>query len=140
MKGIGTEFRIGDGGTPTETFTAVAKVLEIGERVTSRDSTDDTTFDSVGGYKEFTPSAVRDAGELSIVLKYQPGDAQHEQLIGLINEDTTRNFQLYWPNPGGSAITEEFAGFVTSVGTATPIDGDVTVPVTIKISGQPTRS
>ncbi|TQV76673.1 hypothetical protein FLL45_01555 [Aliikangiella marina] len=140
MKGIGTEFRIGDGGTPTEAFTAVAKVLEIGERTTSRDSTEDTTFDSTGGYKEFTPSGLKDAGELSLVLKYQPGDTEHEQLISLIDDDAVRNFQLHWPNPGSTPITETFAGFVTSVGTATPLDGDVTVPVTIKLSGKPQRS
>ena len=139
MKGIGTEFRVGDGAGP-EVFTAVAEVIEMPSYAPSREAHDDTTFDVPDGYKRFSPGSLTDPGEMTLVLKYNPDDADHVALIDLIDSGALTNCQVYWPNTGGTAVTETFAAFVTSTSKETPLDGNVTRSVTLKVSGKPTRS
>ncbi len=142
FQGLGTQFKLGDGGDPTEAFTELAKVAEIGELNLSRDTIESTTFDSPGGYKEYIPSLLIEPGELSLVLVWDTEEADHATMRDRITEATSRNYQITWPGSGSPAVpvTVTFPAVVTSVGTPTPIDDRVNLNVGIKVTGAPVWS
>lgn len=138
FQGLGTQFKLGDGGDPTEGFSEVAKVAEIGELNLSRDTIETTTFDSAGGFKEYIPSLLIEPGELSLVLVWDTEEADHSALRDRIGDALPRNYQITWPGSGEPAVpvTATFAAIVTSVGTPTPIDDRVNLNIGVKITGE----
>lgn len=130
--GIGTQFLRGDGATPTEAFTAIASILDMGEIPTQRESIEVTAMDSTGGYREAIPG-LKDNGEMTLTLAWTPADTGHIALRSDFNSDTVRNYRIVWSDTGSTQA--DFAGFVMSTGVTTPIGDKVTMKVTIKISG-----
>ena len=133
--GYSSTFAIGDGGDPTETFTAVAEVFSITGPGRSRESIDATHLDSDNGYREFIPGGVIDGGEVTIELNYIP--ATSDVLITALENTAAGNFRITHPN----LIALTFSGFCTAyeVGPIT-VDEKLTLTATFKITGQPTLS
>ena len=132
FSGVGAVFNRGD-GTSDETFTAVAEINSIGGPDMSRDSIDVTSLDSTGGYREFI-AGFRDGGEVSLDMNFTL-DSYDDMKVDFESDDTV-NYQIVLPDT--NETTFEFAGLVTSLGIAVPMDDKVTATVAIKISGQVT--
>ena len=132
MQGMGTTFERHDGTS----YAPVAAILEIGEIALSRDTSDTTTFDSAGGYRQYEASALRDAGEVQLTLVWDSADTEHDAQRDDFGSDTPRDYRITWPD--GSAFT--CAGYVTAFGVATQLEDRVTCTVTVRWTGAPTWS
>lgn len=138
ISSFGTLLQIGDGATPTEGFTTVAEVLDIGGPGLALGLTDGTHHGSPGGWIEKIPTLL-DAGEVSFDIQYDPVGATHDASTGLINDmenKTLRNFQLVFPDTG--TTTWSFSAYVAGFEPSAPVEGKLTASVMLDISGQPT--
>lgn len=136
--GQGTLLQIGDGGSPTETFTTIAEVTEISGPSLALDVIDVTSHDSTGGWREKI-GGLLDGGEVTFTINYLPSNATHNATTGLLRDlknRTKRNFKLVFPDAGSS--TWSFTALVTSFEPSEPIDDRLTADVTLSITGQPT--
>lgn len=137
-KALGTLLKIGDGGSPTESFTTIFQVLDIGGPSLELEAIESTNHSSTGGWREFI-GGLLGGGEVGFEVNYEPTQATLNATAGLINDmenRTVRNFQLVFPDTG--ATTWSFAALVTKFEPSAPVDGKLTASVTLTISGQPT--
>lgn len=134
VPGVGTSFKRGDGESD-EDFTAISEIMTIGGPNKTRETIDVTNLDSSGGYREFIPS-FRDGGEVTLNMNWTRDG------YDLLNDDfetqSSVNYQIVFPDTG--ATTFEFAAYVTGVEMNTPTDAQITMDVTLKITGQITMS
>lgn len=136
LDAFGTAFKVGDGATP-EVFTAVAEVHNINGPSISRDSIEVTHHGSIGGFREYIPG-LRDGGEVSIDINWNPANATHEDLYEALTsvQSGNTNYKIEFPD----ATEFAFSGHVTGFEASAPIDDRLTASVTIKVSGAPTLS
>lgn len=136
---FGAQLQIGDGATPTEGFTTIAEVLDIGGPELTRDTEDVTPHDAVDGYEEFI-ATLRRTGEVTFDVNFVPSHATHGTgsggLIGLYESDELTNFRLVMAASIG--YTWSFAAMVTRVSPSNPVTGAARASVTLKPSGKPT--
>jgi predicted secreted protein len=135
---LGTFLQIGDAATPTEGFTTIAEVNDLGGPSLTLETIDVTSHDSSNGWREFI-GGLLDGGEVSFTINYIPTNATHNNTSGLIADlrnRVVRNFQLVFPD--GGSTTWVFAALVTSFEPSEAIDSQITADVTLKVSGAPT--
>jgi predicted secreted protein len=138
ISSFGTLLKIGDGATPTESFTTIAEVLDIGGPSLSLDTEEITNHSSAGGWEEVVASILR-SGEVTFEINYDPAGGTHDASTGLIADmvaRTLRNFQLIFPDSGNT--TWSFGAYVTGFEPGAPVKGKLSASVTLKPSGQPT--
>jgi len=142
--GIGTLFQRGNGASP-EVFTTLAEVLSItgpDEELETHDVTNmssPTATGYTGIYREFIGTLLK-GGTVSFDLNYLPNDTTQNALHTDMLDVVRRDFQIVLPNdplssPLGSFGTLSFTGFVTKMGKEFPIDKQMTIKVTIQITG-----
>lgn len=134
----GTLLKLGDAATPTEGFTTIAEVTDLGGPSLALETADATSHDSTGGWREKI-GALLNGGEVTFSINYIPTNATHDNTTGLIKDmrsRTLRNFQLVFPDSGST--TWSFAALLTAFEPGEPIDEKLTADVTLEISGQPT--
>ncbi len=129
---LGTKLLKGDGASP-ENFTAVAEVKSLKGPSESMDTIDVTNLDSAGS-KEFI-QGLHDAGEVSFTVNWNPS---HESLrtFGPVS-----NWKIQLPSTGTPPTPLghlEFAGVVTKFDRDFDESKQLTVDITIKVSGQVT--
>lgn len=137
ISGFGTLLKIGDGGG-TEVFTTIAEVKDISGPSFSADTVELTTHSSSGAWKEKLPTLL-DAGEITLDINFIPTNATQSQSTGLLRDfknRTKRNFQLVWPDVGGT--TWAFSAYVTGFEPSAPVDDLLGASVTLTITGAPT--
>lgn len=135
---FGTLLKLGDGGSPTESFTTIAEVTEIGGPELSLDTEDGTHHGSTGGWEEVIPTILR-SGTVPFTIQYDPAGATHDASTGLLadmGDKTLRNFELVFPDTGST--TWSFSAYVVGFTPGAPHDGKLTAECSLKISGQPT--
>jgi predicted secreted protein len=132
---FGTEFRRGNGATPTETFTTIANVTNIGGPNRTRDTIDVTTHGSPDAWKEFI-GALKDGGEVSLDINYDPAEVTHD-LDDDFDDVEPRNYQIVILPDTEDEHTWDFAGILTELGDEFPYDDKMSRSMTIKISGKP---
>jgi len=135
--GVGTEFQLGDGGSP-ESFTKVAEVLSISGPELSGELIDVSSLDTTGGYKEFI-SGMRDGGSVSIEFNWVSSNANQQSLrdrISDINNANSFNYRIVWSNSPATQV--DFVGVVESFSMNTEANSAITGSISIKVSGQPT--
>lgn len=138
IKAHGTLLQIGDGGSPTETFTTIAEVTEISGPSLEQEPLDVTSHESSGGFREFVGGLI-DGGEVTLSLNYIPTDATQNATTGLIADlknMVVRNFQLVFPDVGST--TWSFPALVMSFEPTEPVDDKLGADVTLKVAGEPT--
>ena len=124
-----------DGGT---TYTVIAGVGDISGPDMSRDTVDTTTHDSTNKWREFVPG-LKDGGEVSIVLVYDPEEGGNQGLLRADFEGgLARDFKLTWPTTNSAHLL--FQAFVTGLGDAFPLEGRIEQQVTLKITGTVTHN
>lgn len=135
--GPGFLLQKGDGAAP-ENFTTVPGVKDLsGAPEVTTDTTDITNQSSSGGFEEIVTGIIR-SGQLTFTLIYNPSDPTHDGTTGLYADTknkTLRNFRVTIP---GSAIKVSLSGYVVGFKNTMPVNGPMTVDVTIKITGVPT--
>jgi predicted secreted protein len=120
-------------------YTDIGQLRDIGPPGITRDSIEVTTHDSTDAWREFI-KGIKDGGEFTMVVEYDPVLATHDYSTGLLSdfdEDVTiPNFRLTFPD----ATTTQWIcpGFITNAQPATPLDSDLTMAITVKVSGKPT--
>ncbi len=138
ISSFGTLLKLGDGGSPTETFTTIAEVKDISGPALKVNTEEVTSHSSTGSYEEHVPTTIS-AGEVSCDLNFVPTGATHSYTSGLIKDlknKTKRNFQLVLPDTGSTTWT--FAAYVTGFETKAPVKGVLSAAVKLLITGQPT--
>ena len=134
----GTLLKKGDGATPTENFTTIANVDNIGGPELKLDTIDVTNMSSPSGFKEFV-AGLLEAGAVPVTINYDPGDGTHNASTGLIADmknRVLRNFKIVFPDAG--TTTWAFSAFVEKFTPKAPVAGKLTADVSLKISGVPT--
>ncbi|MDX3550984.1 phage tail tube protein [Streptomyces europaeiscabiei] len=134
MSGVdafGIALKRGDGATPTEVFTAIAKVTNVGGPEIERETYDVTAHDSLDGWREFI-GGLKDGGEVSIEVNYDP--RVHDDLVADFEDTEPRNYKITFPNGIGEwAVKLILTGFSQEA----PVDDKLSAELTFKVSGKP---
>ena len=139
LSSFGTLIKMGDGGTPTETFTTIAEVRDISGPAFALGTEEVTNHDSAG-WREYVPTLL-EAGEVSFDLNFK-GDATQGFAAGSVYSamtgKTKKNFTITLPSGVGSSNDViSFAGYVTGFEISAPVEGVLSASLTIMITGAP---
>ncbi len=137
LSSFGTLLKIGNGATPTETFTTIAEVRDISGFAFALSTEDVTNHDSAG-WREHIPTII-EAGEVTFDINFK-GDATQGFGSGSLYDDmvdkTKRNFQLVLPTGvGASNDTAAFAAYVTGFELSAPVEGVLSAALTLQVTG-----
>lgn len=140
LSSFGTFLKIGNGGTPTETFTTIAEVRDISGPSFAVGTEDVTNHDS-NGWREHIPTII-EGGEVTFDINFVGGATQgfgSGSLYDDMIDKTKRNFQIVLPaGVGSSNDTGSFAAYVTGFELSAPVEGVLTASVTLSITGSVT--
>ncbi len=130
--GHGSKFNRSSDGTSGGTMTALAGITSINGLSLSRDVVDATDMDSTDRYREFI-SGLRDGGEVTIGLEFDPDGGDYENAITDFEADTVGYYEIVFPD------TSEwgFSAFLTGVSVDDPLDDKMTAEFTYKVTGKP---
>lgn len=138
LSAFGTLLKRGDGGSPTETFTSIAEVLDIGGISLESAMEDVTSHLASGRYEESVPTTKK-VGPVTFKLNFVPTATTHSYTSGLVKDfdnQTLRNFKVVFPDAGST--TWAFSAYVSKVDIAAPVKGVLSGDVTLTITGAPT--
>jgi predicted secreted protein len=138
MSGVdafGTQFKRDTTGSGT--FAAIGAVADIQGPDKSREALESTTHDSPNKYREFE-KGLKDGGEVTLDIRYDPGNSTHADLEADYEEDDRRDYQVVIRPGTAGEKTIEFSALITGLSHAFPHDDLMQLNVTIKISGKPT--
>jgi len=132
MKGDKTKLLRGDGADP-EVFVEVAEILEVGDITISRETYDDTTFDSPDGYEEIG-GGKKKVEPIDLKVKYKQDATTAALLRADMDSDTPTNYQIHWPDV--PPTKKQIKALVTKVVMSTPQHENVTETFTFTPSGK----
>lgn len=132
---VGVKLQRGDGATPTETFSDVGRVVNIGGPSGSRPQVD--VSDLLSTAREFI-GGLKDEGEVTLEVNYKADDPQHGGIESDFSADALRNWKIVLPSP--EAATFSFAARVQQLAYAFSLDNARKLNLTLKISGPVTKS
>ena len=136
LSSFGTLFEMGDGGSP-ENFTTIADVHDISGPTLSAATEDVTSHSSPNGWSEYI-TTIKDAGEVTFSIHYQPTAATHNVTTGVLADlknGTLRNYKLVFTDP--SHTTWSFSGYVIKFEPKAPVKGKLTADLGFRLTGQP---
>ncbi|ULQ45872.1 phage tail tube protein [Flagellatimonas centrodinii] len=131
--GYGSIFERGVGSPLV--YAEIARVTEINPPSLSRETSDVTHLKSTDRYKEFI-GAMRDAGEVSFTLIYNPANTTHQSLMTDYEANAAVDYRITFSDD--DTWQWSFKGFVTGLETPITMEDKVTQSITIKITGKPT--
>jgi len=134
IKGMGTAFKIGDGTSPTETFTAISGIKSIGIPGLSADVADTTTLASTSNYEEALSTVLR-TGDLTLSLSWDPDDTEHQGFLTDYASGAVKSYQIVFTDT--TPTTFQFSSIVTGVSISIETGSEVTAEVTLKNTGVP---
>ena len=137
ISSFGIDLKIGD-GAETENFTSIAEVKDFDGPALTKDMQETTPHSPTGHKWRKFISGLRDGGEVTFDINYEPTETTHgtSGLLGELDEDELRNWELVFPDAGST--TWSFSGAVTGFNPSNPVEGVQTASISIKISGKPT--
>lgn len=119
------------------TYVAVANVSDLSGPTRQRDAIEVTAHDSPNQYREFV-KGLKDGGEVTATLNYNPANSTHSQLDADFEEDALRNYQIVILPGEADEHTWTFSALITDIGDSFPVDDRMERDITFKISGKPT--
>lgn len=119
------------------TFAVIANVSDLSGPSRSREAIEVTAHDSPNQYREFV-KGLKDGGEVTLTLNYDPGNNTHKALDADFEEDELRAYQIIVLPGESDEHTWAITALITALGDAFPIDNRMEREVTLKISGKPT--
>lgn len=132
--GQGTQLQLGDGASPTESFSTVAEVTKVSRGGSKMDLVDTTNMDSVGAYREKLATLL-DGGEISFDANYIPGDVTQQALQAQFDGRTRSNWKIVLPGARG---TFSFVAYSISADFDLSVDKAATFSGKLSITGAPT--
>lgn len=134
----GTLLKIGNGATPTETFTTIAEVLDISGPSFSL-GTEETTHHG-SEWAEYVATVI-DGGEVTFDVNLVPSETTQMgtsagSLWYALTNRVLNNFKLVLPDSG--AMEFAFAAYVTKFELSEPLKGKLGASLSLKISGEVT--
>jgi predicted secreted protein len=132
---FGSEFKRDSDGAGT--FTTIANVSDLSGPEREREAIEVTAHDSPDQYREFV-KGLKDGGEVTVTLNYDPANNSHSALDADFEEDELRDYQVVILPGDDDEYTWEFSAMITSLGDSFPVDDRMERDVTVKISGKPT--
>lgn len=133
VDGFGTQLQRGDGAV-TETFTEIANVTSISGPGMSRETIDVTAHDSPEQWMEFL-GGLKDGGEVSADLNYDPGEDTHNVLQDDFDDTAPRNYRIVFPDVDQTYW--EVGAILTGLEPEAPYDDKLACSITLKVSGKP---
>jgi predicted secreted protein len=130
IAGVGTIIQKWDGASAWD---RIAEVTNISGPGMSREMIDVTSLDSTSGYREFI-AGFRDAG--TIVLSMNFTRAGLDMFLTDFESNDVQNYEIVLPDTDKTSL--EFEGLVQEFPLTIPTDSQVTMEVTIKVTGQVT--
>ena len=135
---FGTILAYGNGESPSEEFTILGQVGDISGPSMSREIKDVTHHQSPPGYKQIV-GGLRDPGEITFTVFYDPGSATHDFTTGLgalFNEDDVINWKLVFPVEAVIGYWGlGFSAIMTKFDPQEPVNESLVANVTLAISG-----
>lgn len=131
----GTQF-LRETNTPG-TFEVIANVSDLSGPSREREAIEVTAHDSPNQYREFV-KGLKDGGEVSLTLNYDPDVVTHQHLDADFEEDDLRAYQILIFPGTADEYTWDFDALITNLEDSFPIDDRMERSVTVKISGKPT--
>ena len=135
--GLGTEFHLeatAGGGT----LTKLGEVTAITTPSVTVDEVEATSFDSVGGFREYI-TGLRDGGEGEITMNYVPGSATDTLIQTALTDGEARDYMIVLPNgAAGWEVTGSL--IVRSYTKDVPIDDRMTATLGVRFTGQATEA
>ena len=128
MSGVGTIIQKWSAGSQ---WVVIAEVTNISGPGFTRDLIEVTSLDSTGGWREFIPG-FRDGGNLVLSMNYTR--AGLDEFLADFESDDVQNYEIILPDD----TSIEFEGFCQEFPLTIPTDAQITMEVTIKVSGSPT--
>lgn len=129
--GKGALLKIGDGATPTEVFSTVLEIRNIGGPNISSTFDDITHMESPGNTMESIPLLI-DGGELTFEANNILGDAGQAPLQDAFNNQVLHNWEIHYPQFGKKHV---FAAYVSRLENNTPHNGAMRLNGGLKITG-----
>jgi predicted secreted protein len=123
--------------TGSGSFSVIGSVTEISGPSREREAIEVTAHDSPDQYREFV-KGLKDGGEVSLTINYDPNDAGHEALDDDFEERDNRDYQIIIFPDTADEHTWDFEALITAIGDEFPHDDKMSREVTVKISGKPT--
>jgi hypothetical protein len=81
---------------------------------------------------QYIVGGIRRRSPMTFQINYLPGDDQTHDDLETAYEDGTKDlYGVYYPDGSGAL----FSGFVTNVGPAAPVDGELSAAITIRPTG-----
>ena len=133
VDGFGTQLQRGNGAN-VEAYITIANITSISGPGISRDTIDVTAHDSPEGWMEFLGS-LKDGGEVSADLNYDPGEDTHTLLIEDLDDKNPRNYRIVFPDPFETYW--QLALILTAYPPEYPYDDKMACSCTWKVSGKP---
>lgn len=133
----GSLLQIGNADGPPETFDTIPGCGSITGPGQTRDTIDVTSHTSPGGYRQHI-GGLRDGDTISCDVYWLWTDTNQNKLEAAYDADETVNFRVVYDFTPTDEY-DQFAGFVTNLSKASPVDGAATRSLEIKITGPVTR-
>ena len=87
---------------------------------------------SVGGYRQYIAGLI-EPGEMTIGMNLDPSNTGHKAMFTYLEDRA--NTTIYWRLTFTDAEIIKFVGVVTGAEVNNPIDGPITLNVTVKVTG-----
>lgn len=123
--------------TDGSVYTTIGEVVDPTPPPLTGETTDVTHEESPGGFREYL-ATLRDAGEPTFTINFDPSGATHAAHTSLLTDLVNGTLQYWKVVYPGSVASWSFRGIVTSFEPEAPMDGALRASVTIRTSGQPT--
>ena len=115
-------------------YVTVAQIDDIQGPGLGTGAQDTTTHDSDGGYRT-TVGGVKEIGELTMSLIFDPGAASHVSKLTTLSGGGYGIFKVTFPDAGDTEWA--FRAFVTSFELTAAVEGALTAAVTLLGTGKP---
>ena len=129
--GAGADFQRSDDATNTGTFATVGEVIDLTPPNISRDAVETTHMGSTERWREFI-GGLKDGGEGSIEINFDPGHAVTASFLSDLNTNTAGYYKIVFPD----ATEWGFAAIATGFQPGAPIDDRMTATFTVKLTGK----
>ncbi len=130
--GHGTVIQRSDDATSGGVFTSVGEIYDTQPPGITRDAVENTTMASIERWREFM-GGLKDAGELSFTITFDPDAAEITALELDLNTDTPGFYKIIFPD----ADEWGFAALLTAFQPTVPVGDAMLAEVTFKLTGKP---
>lgn len=109
----------------------IAEVVDISGPELKKDTVEVTHLLSPNRYKEYL-SSLRDGGEVTFKLNFQPNESTHKELTASYNADAPENWSIVWSD---GTTWGPFSATITSLSPAAAKDKALECSATLKLVG-----